>query len=244
MLLPRFCIFALLLSTSLVQARENCRVEVKLLLSSAEVPNAIASFHLAGETSGQVYLFDTDALDLLSHGVIVRLRRGSDNDLTVKIRPSPSQRFAVPSRGQENFKCETDMIGGESIRSYSIQIKYSASLVPDGGSDIFTLFSEGQKKLLKQAGVSIDWGRVRRIATIKSTDWNTWTQPPFGKLTLELWELPTGSILELSTKVGHNRGQPSYAELVRLVNANFLSISAKQSTKTRMVLETLAGHAH
>ena len=40
-----------------------------------------------GKATGHVYFFDTNARDLLSQGVIVRLRQGVDNDLTVKLRP-------------------------------------------------------------------------------------------------------------------------------------------------------------
>lgn len=234
-------IMALLLLTPVVQARENCGVEVKLLLSSGAAPDTISSFNLAGDIKGQVYFFDTDALDLLSKGVIVRLRQGSVNDLTVKIRPSPGESFTASS--VENVKCEIDVIGGQSIRSYSVQKKYSALQVPDGGSELVSLFSDGQKKVLQQAGVPIEWGRVKRIVSIQSTDWTTSTQPSFGKLTLELWEWPKGSVLELSTKVGHNDGPTSYAALVRLVNEKFLSISANQSTKTRMVLESTTGQS-
>jgi hypothetical protein len=57
-----------------------------------------------------------------------------------------------------------------------------------------------------------------------------------------LWEWTAGSILELSTSVGPNSGQPSYADLVRLVNAKELSISTSQDAKTRMVLESFAVH--
>lgn len=234
-------LIVLLLLMPVVQAAENCGVEVKLLLSSGGTQDTIASFNLAGDIKGQIYFFDTDALDLLSKGVIVRLRQGSANDLTVKIRPSPDQKFTTSS--VENVKCEIDVIGGQSIRSYSVQSKYSALQVPDGGADLVSLFSDGQKKLLQQAGVSIEWGRVKRIASIQATDWSTSTQPPFGTLTLELWEWPKGSVLELSTKVGHNNGPPSYAALVRLVNEKFLPISANQSTKTRMVLESVAGQS-
>jgi hypothetical protein len=97
------------------------------------------------------------------------------------------------------------------------------------------------KETIERAGGSIDWTRVRRIASIKSTDWDTVSQPPL-RLTLELWEWTAGSILELSTSVGPNSGQPSYADLVRLVNAKELSISASQDAKTRMVLESFAVH--
>ena len=232
----------MLFLSTVVHARKNCAIEVKLLLSPTAGPNTIASFEMGGKTTGQVHFFDTGALDLLSKGVIVRLRKGSDNDLTVKVRPLTSQRFGEPSGGRENFKCEMDMIGGELIPSYSIRSKLAASRVPDGGAEILKLLSDGQKKLMQNAGVSVDWSSVKEIANIKSTEWNTWTQSPFVKLTLELWEWPTGSVLELSTRVGHNRGQPSYAKLVRLVNGKFLPIDTNQRSKTQLVLEEVTGH--
>jgi hypothetical protein len=233
---------AVLLLSSLLHADEKCGVEVKLLLSPGQTQNAVASFQLVRETTGQVYFFDTEALDLLSKGVIVQLRQGTDSDLTIKVRPPASKKLVDPSSGREDFKCEMDLIGGQTNPAYSISSKYSGLQVPNAGPDIFSLLSDGQKKLLKEAGGSIDWTRVRRIASIKSTDWDTVSQPPFGRLTLELWEWTAGSILELSTSVGPNSGQPSYADLVRLVNAKELSISASQDAKTRMVLESFAGH--
>jgi hypothetical protein len=172
----------------------------------------------------------------------VRLRQGADSDLTIRVRPPASKKLVDPSSGREDFKCEMDLIGGQTNPAYSIRSKYSGLRVPDAGPNIFSLLSDGQKKILKEAGVSIDWTRVRRIGSIKSTDWDTVSQPPFGKLTLELWEWNAGSILELSTSVGPNSGQPSYAELVRLVNAKELSISASQGAKARIVLESLGSH--
>ena len=64
---------------------------------------------------------------------------------------------------------------------------------------------------MKDAGVSVVWSSVKEIANIKSTEWNTWTQSPFVKLTLELWEWPIGrsftidtpkDLAEVTTKVG------------------------------------------
>jgi hypothetical protein len=172
----------------------------------------------------------------------VQLRQGGDSDLSIEVRPPASKKLVDPSSGREDFKCEMDLIGGQTNPVYSIRSKYSGLRAPDAGPNIFSLLSDGQKKLLKEVGVSIDWTRVRRIGSIKSTDWDTVSRPPFGKLTLGLWEWTTGSMIELSTSVGPNSGQPSYAELVRLVNGKELSISASQGAKTRMVLESLAGH--
>jgi hypothetical protein len=241
-LLRSFWTCAVLLLSSVLHADEKCGVEVKLLLSPGQTEATVASFQLVRETTGQVYLFDTEALDLRSKGVIVQLRQGADSDLIIKVRPPASKKLVDPSSGREEFKCEIDLIGGQTNPAYSIRTKYSGLRVPDAGPDIFGLLSEGQKKLLKEVGVSIDWTRVRRIASIKSTDWDTVSQPPFGKLTLELWEWTASSILELSTSVGANSGQLSYAELVRLVNAKELSIRGSQGAKTSIVLESLAGH--
>jgi uncharacterized protein YjbK len=70
---------------------EECgvEVEVKLLLSRGQTQNTVASFQLMRETTGQVYFFDTEALDLLSKGVIVQLRaslQGLQTTLAVRSR--------------------------------------------------------------------------------------------------------------------------------------------------------------
>ena len=106
-----FCMCALLLLSSVLHADDKCGVEVKLLLSPGQTEATVASFQLVRETTGQVYLFDTEALDLLSKGVIVRLRQGADSDLTIKVRPPAGKKLVDPSSGREDFKCEMDLIG-------------------------------------------------------------------------------------------------------------------------------------
>jgi len=234
-------ICAVLLVSCALHGQEICAVEVKLLLLPAEAPAAIASLKLEKETTGQVYFFDTDALDLLSKGLIIRVRQGGDNDLTVKVRPPEAKKFRDPTHGHEDFKCENELTGGEETTSYSIRKKYDASQVPDAGHDISNLLSDGQKKLIRETQISIDWSRVRRIASIRSTGWDTRAQPPFDKLTLEFWEWPAGTILELSTKVGPGKGPATYGELRRLVNTKGLSVSASQSSKTSTVLKSVVG---
>src|SRR5271165_6123927 len=95
-------------------AQAGCGLEVKVLLSPDQTKAAVASLHAGKETVSQVYFFDTSSLDLLSQGVIVRLRQGSSVDLTVKVRPPANKRFSVPSGGRENLKCEVDIVGGKS----------------------------------------------------------------------------------------------------------------------------------
>jgi hypothetical protein len=222
-----------------LQAQENCNVEVKLLLSPTETQAAVVALGGTKETPGHVYFFDTDALDLLSQGAIVRLRQGGRSDLTVKLRPPKGKRFFASSEKGGNFKCEIDLTREGANPSYSITSRFAAEQLPQTGYDVSRLLSSGQMMLLKDAQVSVDWTRVKRIAEIRSTDWRTQSQPHLGKLTLELWEWPGGEALELSTKVSSDRGSSIYTGLQQLVKKKQLTMSPDQRVKTSIALEAI-----
>jgi hypothetical protein len=232
---------ALFLSAA-VHAEERCPAEVKLLLSPTTTKTAVAALRFGHETSGRVYLFDTAALELLKQGVIIRVRQGAKNDLSVKVRlPEDSQqtdRFRFDGR----FPCEIDRTRAGANISYAVARKYEMLKAPETGDDISILLSALQIHLLDAAQVSIDWARVVRIASINLTRWETTAQSPTGKLALELWEWPAGKILELSAKIGSGADAVKYAELERLARMNNLALSASQDTKTSLVLETLQAH--
>src|SRR5208283_4172667 len=145
----------------LSRAQEQCGVEAKLLLAPAAVQAAVPALGAKHKSQVRVFFFDTDQLDLLSQGVIVRLRQGVNAELTVKIRHPEGKAFSDPSAGHEKFKCEIDLVGGRGIASYSLQTSYAESLVPETGEGISQSLSGPQKALLKEAQVSIDWSRVR-----------------------------------------------------------------------------------
>jgi len=170
--------------------------------------------------------------------------QSASNDLTIKLRPLGNEKPSVPSNIGAGFDCEIDLIGGAASPSYTARSKYTATHVPETGVEISSLLDAGQKKLLTEAQISVDWARVNRIADIRATSWQTKAQPTFRKLALELWEWPGGRILELSTKVGPDAGPSKYTELQRVVKTKGLSLNATQRAKTSMVLETLAHTAH
>jgi hypothetical protein len=232
-------ICAALFLCSVLQAQEKCDVEVKLLLSPSQDQAAVAALNLKQGTTGIVYFFDTSALDLLSQGVIVRLRQGVDSDLTVKLRPSDGEKFSASPNDQETFKCEVDFIGDGPNPAYSVKSKYSGNSIPQTGYDISRLLSSTQKNLLKESRATIDWGRVERMVEIRATTWQTKTLPHFNKLTLEQWEWPGARILELSTRVGFSAGPATYTELRDLAKSKQLSLSPDQRSKTSMVLENV-----
>jgi hypothetical protein len=232
---------AVLFLGSALHAEETCPVEIKLLLSTP-TQSVTSSLGFEKEAAFRVYFYDTNTLDLQAQGLIVRLRQGAVNDLTVKVRLPRGNRQADSSHLEKLFQCEIDQTGvGEDI-SFSIQRKYKALQVPETGNDLASLLTPEQKRLLQEARVSIDWPRVARIASINSTTWQSRSQTPFRKLALELWQWPTGNTLELSTKAEPGAGPAVYEELQRLVKLKNLSLEARQGTKTSMVLETLTHH--
>ena len=221
-------------------AQERCSAEVKLLLSPMETQPARSALNFTKEVAGFVYFFDTDSLDLLANGVILRLRRGPDSDLTIKWRLSKGKKFFATPGDHEDFTCERDFTGDGAQLSYSIKRKYTAEQLPMTGGDITRLLSQGQKKLLQGAHVSIDWSRVKRVVEIKSTTWETRAQAGARKLTLEAWEWPDGKVLEISTRTRPDDGPSTYAELQELANTNGLSLSPIQGFKTSIVLKSVA----
>ena len=109
-----------------LRAQESCNSEAKLLLASSQVQAATTSLNGTEESHGRIYFYDTSALDLLSKGLILRLRKGADSDLTVKMRPPNGKHFSDPSVGKERYKCEVEITGGVESRSYSVQTDYVA----------------------------------------------------------------------------------------------------------------------
>ena len=244
--LPRriFGLCVLLCFSWTLHSQDRCNVEVKVLLSPTQTQAAVTSLDFEKEAAGLVYFFDTNTLDLLSQGLIVRLRQGASNDFTIKLRPLGNAKPFVPSNISQGFDCEIDLIGGAAGPSYTVRSQYTATRVPETGIEISNLLDAGQKNLLTEAQISVDWTRVKRIADVRATSWQTKAKPNFRKLALELWEWPGGRILELSTKVGPDAGPSTYAELQRLVKTKGLSLNAIQRAKTGMVLETLEHSAH
>jgi hypothetical protein len=230
---------AVLLLCSALHAQEACTVEVKLLLAPPTIKSVIDALRFERKTTGRVYFFDTNDLGLLAQGAIVRLRQGAKNDLTVKVRLPEGNKQIDSSKLREHFGCEIDRTGTGASTSFSVGQKYKHRSVPEAGDDIFAALSAEQRRLLQEAQVSIDWSRVRRIANINSTTWQTSSQSPSPKLTLEYWKWTTGNILELSARGASNEMESKFADLQQMVNKKGLLLSANQGTKTSIVLKTM-----
>jgi hypothetical protein len=236
-------VFLSLLACASLHAQQGCNVEVKILLSPNQTPAVIAALRAKKETTGSVQFFDTGGLALLAQGAIIRLRRGPQNDLTVKFRPPNGTKFSAISVRSNELKCEQDLTGDGETPSYSITDPLNAEQLPQTGEDVSRSLSAAQMKLLSAARISVDWTRVKRLSEIASTDWEIRARPPLGKLTLELWEWPGGRVLELSTKVAADSASATYSQLQQLVKAKHLSLSPEQRVKTTVALESIKNTA-
>ena len=223
----------------LLTAQAGCSVEGKVLLSPEQTNAAVASLNAGEEAVGQVYFYDTTSLDLLSQGVIIRLRQGPSIDLTVKVRRSVNKTSSGSSGRHDNVKCEIDMVGGEEQMSYSTQTKFASQQIPETGAEIFRMLSASQVDLLKQAHISTDWMQIKRIASVKSKSWRVPAQAHFNPLVLELWQWPTGQVLELSARARGATGPLVYPRLQQLATAKGLSLSRQQELKTILVLHAI-----
>lgn len=235
---------AVLPFASSLHAQNDCSEEVKLLLSPTQTQAAVQALHAGGEAHGRVYFYDTPTLDLLSQGMILRLREGAKLDLTTKFRPLFGEKLGDPSTGHDRYECEIDLNNGIEKPSYSLQSVYTPATPPLTGDELFKLLSDDQRQLLKDSKVRIDWKRVKRVADIQSTTWKTAAQPQLGKLSMELWQWPNSSILEVSVKVTPAKGQATYIELKNLAKSSGLALSTVQSPKTSIALTKITAAQH
>jgi hypothetical protein len=118
---------------------------------------------------------------------------------------------------------------------------WKGGIPPEAGEALYAALSAGQRRLLKAAGISIDWHRVKRITHIKATDWRVRKAQDPTKVTAELWEWPRGNILELSAKTAPQNGSSTMQQLRDLALASGLAVEEEQQPKTSFVLRTATG---
>jgi hypothetical protein len=236
-----YCLGIVLFLCPTLAARQGCSAEAKLLVSPQQVEASVVALDAVSRSrGGEVYLFDTDRLDLFAQGVIVRLRAGEPADLTVKIRSDEPKQLKNPFEEGGTFKCEVDLVGDKALTSYSLSADWNEGQIPQTGEALHSALSAGQLRLLAAAKVSIDWHRVKRMVQIRATDWKVPAEAPLKKVALELWEWPGGKTLELSAKADLETGSSTMAQLRQMAVARGLVVEQNQEPKTSLVLAGLS----
>jgi len=222
----------------------QCRAEAKLLVSPSHVRTSVAALHATAKSQRQIYLYDTDGLELLLHGVILRLRTGARGDLTVKLRWDNNNPERAPEKGKST-KCEVDIVGSAALTSYSLVTGWKHESAPETGEALYAALNVAQQQLLTTTGVPIDWHRVKRIAEIRATEWHVRGNESLNEVSIELWEWPSGKVLELSAKANNpENGQSKLNLLLRMALASGLVIEKDQEPKATIILHAITTATH
>jgi len=211
----------------------NCPVSVTLRLNSAEVDRAYVALGKPKALRTQVVLYDTPSLSLLGQGVTIRYRSGGYQDLTVKIRTTPSA-FAPSAISGEVLRCETDHVGGDIRHARSLIQKYSGG-APGEGLEFYQALTSDQRKLLASAGVQIPWEQLQSFP-VTVTEWTSGMGTSFSGLSLENWEWSAGEMLELRAKADAGAVPAVEAALRKWVASRQLVVEEDQRNKVATFL--------
>ena len=213
---------------------ESCDVEVKLLIDVKDPSRAAALLGFGEARSREVSFYDTEQLELLRMGVILRFREGSKNDITVKLRgqdTADANKAAV-----KGVKCEGDMSGGHIQQSYSLSEEVDND-APKNGKTFRKRLEKSQRQFLQAEIGEIDWKRVKRIAKVNSTEWKTSPNRSIADISLEHWSWRGGhSLLEVSARAKKAQASEVNQQLRKLIGDAGLKMADDQSPKTELVL--------
>src|SRR5215470_3916268 len=219
-----------------IRAQERCNAEVKLLVSPAQTERVLAAFHAGTPSHSEIYFYDSESLELLSQGLIVRMRTGAQRDLTAKLTSSEAESCKCPTYAGGAGKCEADLVGDREFTSLSVGKAFKGMQALETGEQVQSALSPEQIRVLSAAGVSVDWHRVQRIAEVRATTWKARSSAAPKKLTVEMWEWPGGKVLELSARVEAQGGAAAVKALRETAERHGLTIEENQTTKSELVL--------
>ncbi|WP_040700851.1 hypothetical protein [Nocardia vinacea] len=152
---------------------------------------------------------------LLSSRIVIRLRSGENDDLTVKLRPClPSQLVgrwttsftddALRYRIEEDWNAERRVLSASAVSDRPAGSLHDATML---GADVTTVLDTAQRQLLVSCtppGVAVD--RLVAMGPIASTKW---TKVRVGDLHVdaERWTIADLDLLELSLRITPEHGE-------------------------------------
>jgi hypothetical protein len=234
--------------TNLIKRSDS--VELKLTVSEGQQRSTVVALGMDPLASQmrEVYFFDTPALDLDAHGLVVRARRiqGKGGDTVVKLRPVVPDELPAELRKSGAFRVEVDALPGGFVCSGTLKGNADPAAVlatARGEMPVRKLFSKEQRALYTEHapdGLALDDLTVLGpILVLKLR-----LEPPeLGRrLVAEMWLYPDGSrILELSTRCLTTEAFQVAAETRVFLSGHGVDLSAEQATKTKRALEFFAG---
>lgn len=190
------------------------------------------------------------ALPLLDQGVILRLREIKDDkdDSTVKLRPFDQTRLTprwLKAKTQDSweFKVEGDWVGDRHVIAASLVADQNqVKEVARGETPPGRVFSAGQEQFLRDcASVRVTLNELRVLGPVDAIRWKKVRLGNF-EAAVEQWDVDDAlRFLELSIVAGPDQAVEEQRRFEQLIAAKGIVLDQRQETKTRMVLEHLAG---
>lgn len=220
--------------------------EIKVTIRADQIAAATTRFALskAGAEHRFVTFYDTPALTLFKSGIILRTRKllSGQDDSTVKLRPIDPSRIAASWFALSGFKCEEDWSAGAAVTACSLsheQKKSEIDEVAAGKRAIEKLFSANQESFLSTyANQPTDYLKLKPLGPAEAWVWQLRRPDYDHKLTIERWELPSGTaLLEISIRVPIATAAVAQRSFFAYLEGSGLDTKSRDDSKTRAALE-------
>ena len=237
------------LATLLAALPDSDSVELKLTVPRADqrtVARKLGIDSIDAEVRQVVFIDDND-LRLSAAGLVVRARRTQrkSGDVTVKLRPMLPSEAPAGLRGLSGFKVEIDASPAGFTSSCSLTSKVSDKAVKAliaGERDLTDLLDDTQRDLLaERIPGDVDIEDLRVLGPVHLLKCKFSPEGFSRAMTAELWLLPTGRILELSTKCQPHEAFQAAAETKIFLAQHGVDLGAPQELKTGSALAALVG---
>lgn len=229
-----------------LQAAEDEKAEIKLLVAPAGIDKAIKALPLASlePKHYRVYFADTKDLRLIGRGVILRLRdkgkKDPETETTVKFRPD-DQSKAPDLQLPKEPKKETEWLikKGQNV-SYSLKNEIKGTeLLDNPDKNLNTLFSDEQKAFFKLVmNEEFDPATLKVFGPIAAEIWE-WDEPAVGdkEVSAERWKLGDNQVFELSRKTKPDDLQKKAEKFEKAFRDKGIAVDPAPESKTRKALE-------
>jgi len=193
----------------------------------------------ARETATEIWYFDTPALELLSHGRVVRLRMvGGRSDLTLKVANQSCGAIerAIP---EGEGKCEYDLHGEKFAGALSLSRNLEArqaGRLRDGAEPLAAVLTATQQRFLQKPGLGQLPDGIAPIGPVRVMSYRR----PKSAFEVEAWTLPRGeAFVEISQKARYADALKVRAALVRELAAANLTTCKDQGSQAAEKLRLL-----
>ncbi len=230
-------------------------IEIKVNVAG-DVGQAVAGLELGEGAAREIYFLEdlTPGLasrhPLLTAGVVLRLRRGSDGDgdSTVKLRPCRRSALTADwlepwekKEEHEEYRIEGDWTASRRVLAASLVHDLSASILGPSLDEPAPLFSTRQLELLQAcAAIRINLSTLDVLGPIAATRWTKIAVGPVKKVNAERWRVGPLDFLELSLRVDRDDAPTALAELTVAALRAGLTLDDRPASKTEQVLDVLA----